>query len=230
MAAKDQRFKDTQALTPAKCIWVYDQADLQGNKREICESTDLSQTTWNDKIVSFCVGSEINGYFYEGPNYTGKFLKFMKSTVIDNLSKFSAGGVNLKNIISSVYFGDDDIATKRKKEMQPIIPAKCIWVFDQVNFFGNKLEICGSTDLTTTNFNKKIASFLSGAQTDAFFYENQNYSGRTLKFAISTANVDLGDLKNIFSNVWFGTEDYIAVKGENLQLTLLLNVFGFSIK
>lgn len=108
----------------------------------------MSQSTWNDKIVSFSVGSELNGFLYEGANYSGKFLKFVHSTVVENLGKFSVGNVNLKNIISSVYFGDEDLVSQKKRELQASTPAKCIWVYDQIDFQGNKLEICQSTDLT----------------------------------------------------------------------------------
>jgi hypothetical protein len=216
LAAKNDRFKDIQAATPPRCIWVYDQIDLQGNKLEVCQSTDLSQSTWNDKIISFSVGAELNGFLYEGANYTGRFVKFTKGTIVDNLGKFYVGYVNLRNIISSIYFGDEDVVSMKIRLVQAITPAKCILVFDQVNFQGNKLEICDSTDLTGTRFNDKVASFSVGSEVNGFLYEGKYYSGNFLKFTKSTANLDLGTFKNVITTIWFGNDDYMTVRKRQL--------------
>jgi hypothetical protein len=217
LAAKQSRFKDIQAATPAKCIWVYDQVDLLGTKLEVCQTTDLSKTTWNDKIVSYSVGAEVNGYLYENPYYSGKSIKLLKGTVIDNLGKFSVSGVNLKNIISSVYFGEEDYLTMKKRELVANTPAKCIWVYDQINYQGNRLQICSTRDLDGTDFNNKIASFSTGKDVDCYFFEGSKYMGWFLKFTSATMIDNVFDytqdhvkLKSI-SSIWFGKEDIVQV-------------------
>lgn len=95
------------------CIVAFDQPFLKGNKIEICAATatglkNAQNVNFNKKIASFIAGSGADGYFFDEDNYNGNFRAFSRSTVVNDVATIGA-----KNIITSVWFGKEDIITFR---------------------------------------------------------------------------------------------------------------------
>jgi hypothetical protein len=103
--------KNPSDTVPANCIWAYDSTNFKGNKLEICKTLDFVGDKFNDKIASFVVGKDVQGYFFENARYEGTYLKFSKGTIVDDVKKFTFGNVNLDKLISSVWLGGEDIVS-----------------------------------------------------------------------------------------------------------------------
>jgi hypothetical protein len=103
--------KNPSDSVPANCIWAYDSTNFKGNKLEICKTLDFVGNRFNDKIASFVVGKDVQGYFFEHARFEGTYLKFSKGTIVDDVKKFTFGDVNLDKLISSVWVGGEDIVS-----------------------------------------------------------------------------------------------------------------------
>lgn len=103
------------------CVVVFDQVNFKGNRMDICGSlaknlVNPQLVDFNDKIASFIVGKDVEGYFFEEANYSGRYLKFSKGSIVDDVAKFGTStGVSLKGLISSIWFGNDEVISYRAK-------------------------------------------------------------------------------------------------------------------
>lgn len=93
------------------CIFVWDDINYLGNRQDICENTRFVGWDFNDRIMSFAAGDQVQGFFFEDSDYQGKFFSFKPSSFVPNLSQFNSQQVNLAGKISSVVIGEPAIVS-----------------------------------------------------------------------------------------------------------------------
>ncbi len=103
----NREVEEIKKLKP-NCIRVYTKINYEGEFREDCTNVPHLKS-FDDKIESFITGSEVRGYMFEHYNYDGQFLKFGPGLLMRDVRKFVEGDINLKKMISSLYFGETDI-------------------------------------------------------------------------------------------------------------------------
>lgn len=127
---------------------------------------------------------------------------------------------------------EDDSSAQKKgfedetKMLQSVKdPKKCIDVFDQKQFKGNKLTICESIAKLPANFDDKIKSFIVGEEAYGYFFEHHNYQGSFLKIikGIMVADIDayqIGDvnLDDMISSIHIGNLDIVSITTKNKQI------------
>ncbi len=155
--------QDVISKVPANCIWVFLEKNFAGKKMEICKSMNYVGDEFNEKIVSFAVGQDVNGYFFEHARWRGDFLRFSRRTAVDDVAKFTYGDIKLDKLISGVYVGNDSaIAIKSPKlDFQTVYwlnnetqftftPSFSPMNNDNINslniLLGNKNVVCAFTD------------------------------------------------------------------------------------
>lgn len=127
-------------------------------------------------------------------------------------------------------------AMKSLKEAT-VVPKNCLWVYDQTNFKGNKLEICSSLAFFEHTFNNKIYSFVTGAEMEGYFFSDNNFEGNFLTFTKGlsiddTAKFTFGsvNLKDEISSVWIGNPAFLIVYSKTSVMNFFLNKeMGFKV-
>lgn len=163
MQESSSSLKTVTQGVPPNCVWAYDQINFQGNKLEICKTLDFVGVRFNDKIASFAVGTNVEGYFFEHARFEGVFLKFTKGTIIDNVKNFTFGTVNLDKLISSVWLGGDNIVSTYAKNTN--IVNQFFTASNQMNVVFRKQNSKDSVNVVSlflNNGKKALCSFVSG--------------------------------------------------------------------
>ena len=108
-------------------------------------------------------------------------------------------------------------------------PKKCLEVYDQQRFKGNKFTICESIEKLPAKFDEKIKSFIVGDEAYGYFFEHHNYQGQFLKIVkgIMVADVDayrIGDvnLVDMISSIHIGNLDIVSITTKNNQINNFL--------
>jgi hypothetical protein len=104
------------------------------------------------------------------------------------------------------------------KDTTAAVPKNCLWVYDQTNFKGNKLEICSNKWFVGNLFNDKIQSFVAGADTEGYFFEHSRWEGNFLPFTKGLSIDDCAkftfgtvNLKNQISSVWLEHNAFVTM-------------------
>ncbi len=120
----DKKFfsnKKNISEVPDDCVWIFNILHFSGNKKEICDPLFYVRMFFNDKVNSFAARKNAGGYLFRDSNFPGKYIPFQKGTVVDDIEKYKVGQFSLKELMSSIYVGDDTgFMVSRPNDYSPI--------------------------------------------------------------------------------------------------------------
>jgi len=166
------------------CAWIWEDCNYGGRKQEVCgDSADLGECKFNKIMSAIMLGPETKVTLYEGTNYSGRHVELTKDypsfcgVVID--------GISINDFPSSMCLeencGNKPSPTPKPTPILPPTtpPAGCAWLYENANYGGGKIQICGDTNLGDIKFNKLTSSIKLGPGANFTLYDGDNFSGRS---------------------------------------------------
>ena len=102
------------------------------------------------------------------------------------------------------------------------VPDDCVWIFNKVNFSGNKKEICDPLFYVGMFYNDKVNSFAAGKNAGGYLFRDYNFRGKYIPFLkgmvvddIQKYKVGAFSLKGLMSSIYVGDDTGFMVSRPN---------------